>query len=88
METERLGRFGHHPDPAIDFCVEVETLQGELFDIACGLTEGRMSVSELGRRIEAAMTFIVGGDQNAVDAKDLLRALEREFQAIAKAGAA
>jgi hypothetical protein len=88
METERLGRFGHHPDPAIDFCVEVETLQGELFDIACGLTEGRMSVSELGRRIEAAMTFTVGGDQNAIDAKDLLRALEREFQAIATAGAA
>jgi hypothetical protein len=87
MESERLGRFGHHPDPAIDFCIEVETLQGELFDIACGLTEGRMSINDLGRRIENAMAFTVGGDQNAIDAKDLLRSLEREYHAFWKDGA-
>lgn len=26
-DTQTLGRFGHHPDPAIDFCVEVEEIE-------------------------------------------------------------
>ena len=27
-EKERLGRFGHHPDPATDFAVEVDAIEG------------------------------------------------------------
>lgn len=76
----KLGRFGHHPDPAIDFCVEVETLQGELFDRACGLAEGRLTYKEMRVRFDAALSFIVGGDLNAIAAKDELRALDRELR--------
>lgn len=35
--TETLGKFGHHPDPAIDAEVEVETLQGYLCNAHGGL---------------------------------------------------
>lgn len=80
--TERLGRFGHHPDPAIDFCIEVETLQGEIFDLGRGLTDGRMSSQEFIRRFDRAMTFRVGGDLNAVAAKGILRALRDEAQKV------
>lgn len=71
-----LGRFGHHPDPAIDFCVEVEALEGMAIDARCGC--GLADVSEVALRIAAAMTFRVGGDECAVRAKALLRRLERQ----------
>lgn len=35
--TEKLGQFGHHPDPEIDACVEVERLQGLLAEAHGGL---------------------------------------------------
>ena len=35
--TEKLGKFGHHPDPMIDAEVEIETLQGQLANAHCGL---------------------------------------------------
>lgn len=66
----RLGRFGHHPDPAIDFCVEVETIEGELADQRAGLAP-TMNVAE---RIARALEFRVGGDPRAVMAKNALRA--------------
>lgn len=71
---ERLGRFGHHPDPAIDFCVEVECLEGLAYDITVGL-QGREPVA---RRVNRAMQFRVGGDLHAIAAKEALRELERQ----------
>lgn len=73
MEND-LGRFRHHPNPAIDFCVEVE----ELTSIA---TDRRLGVSNpdngsLERRVQRAMEFRVGGDLNAIDAKGTLREIE------------
>lgn len=73
--AEALGRFGHHPNPAIDFCVEVE----ELMSIA---TDRKLGVSNpddrtLERRVERAMRFRVGGDLSAIDAKDELRAIDK-----------
>lgn len=32
MSDENLGRFGHHPDPAIDFEIEVEALSSLLYN--------------------------------------------------------
>jgi hypothetical protein len=70
-----LGRFDHHPDPATDFCVEVEAIEGALyerkvgFDLHPGLDE----------RIRQALTFRVGGDMWAVRAKTLLRALAQQY---------
>lgn len=70
---ETLGRFGHHPDPAIDFCVEVEEIEA----LVCDATNGiRDCGSEAVHRIGRAMDFRVGGDQGAVDAKGRLRELE------------
>lgn len=67
-----LGRFGWHPDPAIDFCVEVEVIEGLVYDAKVGLVE-KKPVED---RIFKAMTFRVGGVGMAVDAKAALRRAE------------
>lgn len=65
--------FGHHPDPAIDFCVEVEEIQA----MACNRRIGFDAEPTLDRRIDRALMFQVGGDAGAVAAKDLLRDVAR-----------
>lgn len=77
--TEKLGRFGHHPDPAIDFCVEVEVLENEALNHSIGFMNDTPSRHEIRNRIDRAMTFVVGGDLNAVAAKALLRRLDAGF---------
>lgn len=75
-EMERLGRFGHHPDPAIDFCVEVECLENEIGNHLSGFLNGTPTMSELRERLARAMEFRVGGDEGAVAAKQVLRGVE------------
>jgi hypothetical protein len=77
---EQIGRFGHHPDPAIDFCVEVEAIEGMVCDVRAGLE----TQADLDSRITRAMTFRVGGDQWAVNAKALLRRIEAATRAATK----
>ncbi|MBY2911408.1 hypothetical protein [Rhizobium leguminosarum] len=77
MHEEELGRFGHHPDPAIDFEVEVETIQGSLYDATHGVDHST-TIDEIRKRIAKAMEFRVGGDAGAVAAKQMLRGLEME----------
>ncbi len=67
-----LGKFGHHPDPAIDFCVEVDCLIGMEYDARVGL----IPKEEFEKRYDRAMDFRVGGDQCAVAAKQALRKLK------------
>ena len=71
----RLGRFDHHPDPAIDFCVEVEVLEGLVYEATFGL----IPAAPVFARIDRAMSFRVGGDLNAISAKETLRQLERQL---------
>lgn len=75
--AEQLGRFGHHPEPAIDFCVEVEELEAIAESTRLGLTGYGHEDDRAGldRRVESAMDFRVGGDSNAVQAKAALREL-------------
>lgn len=73
--TERLGRFGHHPDPAIDFCVEVEELEGMMFNRRVGFD----LEPDLDKRVESAMRFNVGGDIHAMAAKCFLKTIEDEL---------
>lgn len=77
MSAEQLGRFGHHPDPAIDFCEEVEHLESIAENARLGLTGfGHEADRErLDARIERALDFRVGGDAIAVAAKAVLRQL-------------
>lgn len=74
--VETLGRFGHHPDPAIDFCVEVE----EILSAHHGQAFGDPVTRDIDKRIYHAMMFRVGGDQGAVGAKTVLRRIEAERQ--------
>ena len=67
-----LGRFGHHPDPAIDFCIEVDEIEGMVYDAKHGLAEYK----PVADRIFKAMQFRVGGVQEAVSAKRNLRIAE------------
>ena len=70
-------KFGHHPDPAIDFCVEVEEIQS----MACNRSIGFDPEPTLDARLERAMEFRVGGDIGAIDAKQLLREIEKSVVA-------
>jgi hypothetical protein len=71
---EQLGRFGHHPGPAIDFCVEVLALMEIGTDRKLGVENPEDESLE--RRVAAAMAFTVGGNQNAISAKTELVALD------------
>ena len=78
---EELARFGHHFDPAIDFEIEVESLQSRLFNAKHGLAKvGTQpeTVEAVTAAIDRAMEFRVGGDQSAVRAKAILRALQSD----------
>ena len=78
MSDTALGRFDHHPNPAIDFCVEVEEIEGEAYNLRVGFQP--MTKADLLERIDRAMHFIVGGDIGAIVAKDRLREIEREVE--------
>lgn len=86
-EPVKVGRFGHHPEPAVDFCIEVEALEGHLFDARHGIGkpghEPRKIDDDFLRRVSKAMEFIVGGDQIAIAAKATLRALSAQVQDVA-----
>jgi hypothetical protein len=73
---EKMGRFGHHPDPANDFCVEVEAIEGLIFNFNAGIDRNSANI---GTRIARAMQFTVGADEIAVKAKARLREIERAF---------
>lgn len=87
-EPVKTSRFGHHPEPAIDFCIEVEALEGHLFDAKHGIGkpghEPRKVDDDFRRRVSNAMDFIVGGDQIAIAAKATLRALSAQVQEVAE----
>ena len=75
--SSALGRFNHHPDPAIDFCEEVESLESIVENERLGLSgygheEDRIGLND---RIERALDFRVGGNENAIVAKAALRRL-------------
>lgn len=86
-EPLRVGRFGHHPEPAIDFCIEVEALEGHLFDAKHGIGkpghEPRGVDDDFRRRVSDAMDFIVGGDRIAIAAKATLRSISAQVQDLA-----
>lgn len=71
--------FGHHPEPATDFCMEVEAIENEITGRAAGLPPQ----FNLRERIARAMAFKVGGAPKAIAAKRDLRMIE----AAVKAGA-
>lgn len=90
LEAAKLGRFGHHPDSAIDFCIQVETLEARLSNAKGRLSKPGTEPEPVGavlRDIERTMDFRVGGDELAVHAKHILRKLEHEAREAARAAA-
>lgn len=79
MQAIKLGRFGHHPDPTNDFCVEVEEIQAEALNLQLGFADVDGGV--LFARIARAMSFTVGGDEIAVRAKAELRNIKATVDA-------
>lgn len=73
-KDDKCGRFGWHPDPAIDYCVEVNDLVCEHKNIGYGI--GVLTIPELQDRIFKASMFRVGADLDAIEARAELRKLE------------
>lgn len=76
---DALARFGHHPDPATDFCIEVTELECIVTDKELGLRDDEEIPLS---RIARAMSFRVGGDEIAVGAKQHLREIEDRAAAL------
>ncbi len=58
MRTASAAKFGHHSNPATDFCAEVETLESEAMDQNAGAPP-RFDLAE---RADRALQFRVGGN--------------------------
>ena len=81
-QEKALGRFGHHPDPATDFCVEVEELDAIVTDLEIGFPNPVSEREAIAREVRA-MEFVVGGDLIAIQAKAHLRQIEGRLVAFA-----
>lgn len=68
-----LGRFGHHPDPATDYEIEVQALESIISDKAIGL---RVYDPMPEKRLRRALDFRVGGVPTSVSARALLLKIE------------
>lgn len=78
IESDKtLGRFGHHPDPVVDFCEEVDIIEGMVEDVKAGL-EKRDVVEE---RILRAMNPVWISEE-AQKAKANLRKAEVELATV------
>jgi hypothetical protein len=85
------GRFGHHADPANDFCIEVECLTARLYNARIGFNKSGLepeTVESVQRDIERALQFRVGGDPIAVRAMQELRGLRHPAPAATEAAQA
>jgi hypothetical protein len=80
--SETLGRFGHHPDPATDFEIEVDALMGMWINRKTGFDPEH----DFAPRMEKAMQFRVGGVRSAISAKGALRGIYEDFAAGTKTG--
>ena len=69
---DQLGRFGHHPDPAIDFCVEVDDIEETIANILANVATIE-ETAYLHRRINSALQFVARADPWAIKAKRRLR---------------
>ncbi len=75
-----VGRFGHHPDRADDFCIEVEILQAEWHNLRVGFANGTPSLAEFKDRVFKAMQAGPFVTERCLNAKTLLRSIERQLQ--------
>jgi hypothetical protein len=75
--TEALGRFGHHPDPAIDFEVEVCDIEGSAYEAIAG----HLDRTALLDRAERALSFRVGAVESCINAKATLRKIVADLKA-------
>lgn len=81
-EVCKIGRFGHHPDPATDFAVEVDAIEGMIADLNAGVEKPK-AVED---RIFKAMQFRAGGTVLGAAAKLALRQAETDLKKFVKEG--
>jgi len=62
-------RYDHHPNPATAYCIEVDLIEGLIYDARNGMAKP----DDVRARVSRALEFLVGGDECAVAAKDKLR---------------
>jgi hypothetical protein len=73
--TEKLGRFGHHPDPVVDFCVEVDIIEGLIADVDAGIQEWETVADRVFKAMQSVWI-----DGRAQDAKNKLRLAEADLK--------
>lgn len=80
MTSEKLALFGHHPEPAIDFCIEVEALEGWAYELKVGMRNDLKSFwGHLSRllRFGREQANMIQADTCAPQALEAARGLEK-----------
>lgn len=82
--TASYSPFGHHPEPAINFCIEVEMLEGWATDLRLKLRNDEMSFwGHLSRLFRYAKRYpeVIATDECAPAALEAARGLEAKVLA-------
>lgn len=82
-----LGRFGHHPDHIIDYCVEVECIEAmcrdhDAYGHSFGDDDRPLTHEETMSRIWRANGFRVGVVEEALAARRILVGCVRKMEAV------
>jgi len=77
-ESRFKSRFGHHPDPVIDYEVEVGELEAELIDLRAGLDHA-MAPAQFRKRLYNALDFNVATPEGQRAKHHLREKVEREW---------
>lgn len=74
MTDANLGRFGHHPDPLTDFCVEADCIEGLENEVRAGMADR----AEVIRRAERALEFRCMSPEG-IAAKNVIRRMHEHL---------
>ena len=72
-----IGQFDHHEDLSIDFCLEVEAIEGILFDLEHRIERPGVDADYLVARVKKALEFAVPADPDGEEARRSLAEIER-----------
>jgi hypothetical protein len=75
-----MTRFGHNPDPSIDYCVEVDELERMLIRIRLG----HETYPEFRKRVNEALSFRFGTCKFSRDARRRLKTLADSIEPATK----
>jgi hypothetical protein len=80
QSESQIAKFGHHPDPDIDYCIEADYIIGEWYSLKASHAYETPLRAVVEGRIAEALKVNVVGTQHALGAKTILRKIAEEMR--------